>query len=175
MPWSAFAVGLIPFSMFQLLLRGFYAGQNSRTPTLVMIGVGALNVAMMYALSAALPTSSRAVALALAFDIAYAAGAIVLTVLLRRQLHGLDGWRVLRLFVRVAIAGALAAATAYGVVALIQWPGGSGRAVTAARRDRGRRGRDRGLSAGSDPNAGDGTDGSPPARSRADRPLSAYT
>lgn len=126
---AAFAVGLIPFSMFQLQLRGFYAGQNSRTPTLVMIGVGALNVAMMYALSAALPTSSRAVALALAFGIAYAAGAIVLTVLLRRQLHGLDGWRVLRLFVRVAIAGALAAATAYGVVELIQWPGGSGRAV----------------------------------------------
>ena len=127
----AFAVGLIPFSMFQLLLRGFYAGQNSRTPTLVMIGVGALNVAMMYALSAVLSTSSRAVALALAFDIAYAAGAITLTVLLRRHLHGLDGWRVLRLFVRVAIAGALAAATAYGTVALIRWPGGSGLAVTA--------------------------------------------
>ena len=127
----AFAVGLIPFSMFQLLLRGFYAGQNSRTPTLVMVGVAALNVVTMYALSAVLPDSSRAVALALAFDVAYTAGAVTLTVLLRRQLHGLDGRRVLRLFVRVSIAGVLATAAAYATVSLIRWPAGSTIAVTA--------------------------------------------
>ena len=127
----AFAVGLIPFSMFQLLLRGFYAGQNSRTPTLVMVGVAALNVATMYALAAVLSDSSRAVALALAFDVAYTAGAVTLTVLLRRQLHGLDGRRVLRLFVRVTLAGALAAATAYGTMSLIRWLAGSTITVTA--------------------------------------------
>ncbi|MGZ4666256.1 MAG: murein biosynthesis integral membrane protein MurJ [Frankiaceae bacterium] len=127
----AFAVGLIPFSMFQLLLRGFYAGQNSRTPTLVMVGVAALNVVTMYALSAVLSDSSRAVALALAFDVAYTAGAVTLTVLLRRQLHGLDGRRVLRLFVRVSIAGVLATAAAYATVSLIRWPAGSTIAVTA--------------------------------------------
>jgi putative peptidoglycan lipid II flippase len=97
-----------------------------------MIGVGAVNVMTMYALSAALPPSSRAVALAIAFDVAYTVGAVTLTVLLRRRLHGLDGSRVLRLFVRVAIAGALAATVAYATMSLIRWPGGSGIMVTAA-------------------------------------------
>jgi putative peptidoglycan lipid II flippase len=41
-----FVLGLVPFSLFQLLLRAFYALQDTKTPFLVNCGAVALNTAV---------------------------------------------------------------------------------------------------------------------------------
>ena len=104
---SAFAVALVPFSLFQVQLRAFYAHQDSRTPALVNIGVVATNVLGVFILSATVPEEHRAPALALAFAFAYLVGLTATTVLLRRRIGGVDGNRIARVMTRVAItAGA---------------------------------------------------------------------
>ncbi|HVE98915.1 MAG TPA: murein biosynthesis integral membrane protein MurJ [Mycobacteriales bacterium] len=112
---SAFAFGLMSFSVFQLLLRMFYVQQDSRTPALVNIGANAINIAVDVALFAALDGRNRVVGLAVGHATAYTVGAVVLARLMSRRLGGLDGFTVVRTLVRVALASAIGAAAAYGV------------------------------------------------------------
>jgi putative peptidoglycan lipid II flippase len=116
---SAFALALVPFSLFQVQLRAFYAYQDSRTPALINIGVVATNIAAAFTLSALVPLRHRAVALALAFTVAYLAGLAISTFLLRLRLGGVEAHRTARVLTRVTIVagfGAVAAAeVAHGV------------------------------------------------------------
>jgi putative peptidoglycan lipid II flippase len=109
---STFAVALVPFSLYQVQLRVFYANQDSRTPALINIGVVATNIAAAFALSALLPLRHRAVALALAFTVAYLAGLAVSTILLRVRLGGVDANRTARVLTRVTIVAGLGAVVA---------------------------------------------------------------
>ena len=52
---AAFAVALLPFSAFQLQLRGFYAMADSRTPALVMCAVASVNISSALILSGGHP------------------------------------------------------------------------------------------------------------------------
>ncbi|OHV40012.1 MULTISPECIES: murein biosynthesis integral membrane protein MurJ [Pseudofrankia] len=112
---SAFAVALVPFSVFQLHLRVFYAHQDSRTPSLVNIGVVAINVLAAVVLSHLLPPEHRAIALALAFNVGYLAGLCVTVALLRRRLGGMDGDRVIATLARIGVAAGIGAAAASAV------------------------------------------------------------
>jgi len=120
---SAFAVALVPFSVFQLHLRVFYAHQDSRTPALVNIGVVATNVVAALVLSHLLPANHRAVALALAFNVGYLVGLCVTVTLLRRRLGGMDGDRIIATLARISVAAgigsAVASAVAHGLRDLI--------------------------------------------------------
>jgi putative peptidoglycan lipid II flippase len=107
----AFAVGLLPFSVWQLLLRSFYAMQDSRTPALVNIAAIAVNVALDLLFVFVLGLGVQG--LALGFALEYTFGVPVLAWLMRRRLGGLDGRRVLRTIGRTALAGALTAAVAW--------------------------------------------------------------
>jgi putative peptidoglycan lipid II flippase len=109
---AAFAVALVPFSAFQLQLRAFYALADSRTPAMVNFAIAGTNMVTALLLSAALPRGDRAVALALAFALAYLVGAIVCSRLLVRRLAGLDAYRLIRTLVRTAVAGASGAVLA---------------------------------------------------------------
>ena len=115
---AAFAVALPFFSAFQLSLRAFYATTDSRTPALLAIGIGVTNVLAALLFAGVLGSKDRAVALAVAFGISYAAGTAASLVLLRRRLGGLDGACVVRTLVRSAVAAAGAALVALAVVAL---------------------------------------------------------
>ena len=117
---AAFAVALLPFSAFQLLLRGFYAMADSRTPALVMCAVAGVNIASALVLSAAIPSRDRAVALALSFALSYAVGAAICFRLLHVRLRRIDGRRITRTVVRAAVPGIAAAAIAYGLSAAIR-------------------------------------------------------
>jgi putative peptidoglycan lipid II flippase len=117
---AAFAVALLPFSAFQLLLRGFYAMADSRTPALVMCAVAGVNIASALVLSEAIPSRDRAVALALSFALSYAVGATICFRLLHVRLHRIDGRRITRTVVRAAVPGIAAAAIAYGLSAAIR-------------------------------------------------------
>jgi putative peptidoglycan lipid II flippase len=111
---AAFALGLLSFSAFQLLLRVFYARQDSRTPALLNLAVNAVNVAADYTLFALLDGRSRVVGLALGHALAYTVGTVLLARRLRRDLGGLDGARVARTLVRVLLASLLGALGAWG-------------------------------------------------------------
>ena len=117
---AAFAVALLPFSAFQLQLRGFYAMADSRTPALVMCAVSGVNIASALILSEAIPSRDRAVALALSFALSYAAGAAVCFRLLHVRLRRVDGRRITRTVVRSGVPGIVAAAIAYGLCAAIR-------------------------------------------------------
>lgn len=107
----AFAVGLFPFSAFQLLLRAYYAMQDTRTPTLVNLGAVVVNVALDVVLFVGFDLGIQG--LALGHAASYGFGSVMLAVLIRRRLRGLDGARVLSGIGRTTAAGGATAAVAW--------------------------------------------------------------
>jgi putative peptidoglycan lipid II flippase len=106
-----FAIGLFSFSAFQLLLRAFYATQDSRTPALVNVACVAINTAANILFFQLLGVKG----LALGHATAYTFGAIVLALLIRRRIGGLAGRQVIGGLGKVAVAGVVSAAAAYGI------------------------------------------------------------
>ncbi|MFB3738239.1 MAG: murein biosynthesis integral membrane protein MurJ [Candidatus Velamenicoccus archaeovorus] len=112
-----FALGLFSFSLFQLLLRAFYAMQDTRTPALVNVAAVALNTAVDLAYFFPLHLGIRG--LALGHATAYTFGSLVMLVLIVRRLHGLDGRRIGSTLGRTVVAGILTAGVAWGVARLL--------------------------------------------------------
>jgi putative peptidoglycan lipid II flippase len=118
-----FALGLVPFSFYLLLLRAFYARQDARTPTLVNVVLNAVYAV----LSLILFPLARVQGLALAHSLCYLVGAVVAGVLLSRRIGGLDRRRVVEALGRAAAASAVAAAAmglAVAGVNSVMGPGG---------------------------------------------------
>jgi putative peptidoglycan lipid II flippase len=107
----AFAIGLFPFSVFQLLLRAYYAMQDSRTPALVAAAAVAIHIVANLVLFLALDLGVPG--LALGHAIHYVVGSVALVVLIRRRLRGIDGRRILSTVARTTSAGLATAATAW--------------------------------------------------------------
>ncbi|HZA60723.1 MAG TPA: murein biosynthesis integral membrane protein MurJ, partial [Actinomycetota bacterium] len=101
-----FAIGLFPFSAFQLLLRAFYAMQDTRTPLLINVAAVALNTVINLALFPVLDVRG----LALGHAAAYTFAVIVAGVILRRRLGGLEGRTLSTGLARVGAAAAVTAA-----------------------------------------------------------------
>jgi putative peptidoglycan lipid II flippase len=110
---AVFAVGLPAFSAYQLLLRVFYARQDSRTPALINFWANAVNVVADVVAVLVLPADLRVPGLAAGFVLSYVVGSVLAIRRLRIPLGGLDGRRVARLVVRVTLAGTLGGALAY--------------------------------------------------------------
>jgi putative peptidoglycan lipid II flippase len=105
-----FAMGLFSFSTFQLLLRAFYAMQDTRTPFLVNVAAVALNTAVNLVLFPILDVRG----LALGHAVAYTFAALVAGFVLRRRLGGLEGRLLAGGLSRVLAASAATAAAAWG-------------------------------------------------------------
>ncbi|MFE4536788.1 murein biosynthesis integral membrane protein MurJ [Streptomyces scopuliridis] len=117
----AFALGLIPYSVQYVVLRGFYAYEDTRTPFYNTVIVAAVNAAASAVSYVVLPSRWAVVGMAASYGLAYAVGVGVAWRRLRNRLGGdLDGGRVLRTYARLCLAavpGALAAgAVAYAVL-----------------------------------------------------------
>lgn len=97
-----FVLGLVPFSIYQLFLRAFYALQDTRTPFLINCLATVVNVAVNVAAFAALGVEG----LALGHAASYLFGVLVQAIVLSRRIGGLELPRVLRGVVRMAAAGA---------------------------------------------------------------------
>ncbi|MCU1678401.1 MAG: integral rane protein MviN [Frankiales bacterium] len=108
-----FAIGLVPFSAFQLQLRAFYSLADTRTPALINIVVNVVNVAADLALYAVLPPQHRLYGLAAGYALSYVAGWVVATRLLRGRLGRLGTAATLRTIIRLAIAGIAGAGAAW--------------------------------------------------------------
>jgi putative peptidoglycan lipid II flippase len=131
---AAFAVGLPFFSAFQLQTRTFYATGDSRTPALVNIVVAVVDLVVAVTLAFVLDLGVPG--LALGHAASYAAGAVILSVLLGRRLGSLDGPRVRRTVWRAAAAAIMSAAaawaTAWAIAELLPVDRFSGRLIQVA-------------------------------------------
>ena len=107
-----FVLGLVPFSTFQLLLRAFYALQDTRTVFLVNLVAVGVNVVVDLLLFNLLPQRWKIPGLALGHATSYAVGSVLLFAFLARRVGGLEGGRILRSLGRMLAAGVVMAAIA---------------------------------------------------------------
>jgi putative peptidoglycan lipid II flippase len=110
-----FVVGLVPFSTFQLLLRAFYALQDTRTTFLINLVAVGTNVVANLLLFALLPQPWKVPGLALGHALHYTVGSGLLLAALSRRIGGLEGGRILRAVGRMLVAAVVMAVVA-GVV-----------------------------------------------------------
>jgi putative peptidoglycan lipid II flippase len=97
-----FVIGLVPFSLFQLFLRAFYAMQNTKTPFLINCGAVAVNTAINVPMYLWLGVKG----LAAGHAVAYTFGAALQIRAVGRRIGGLDRDRILRSVTRIGAAGA---------------------------------------------------------------------
>jgi putative peptidoglycan lipid II flippase len=105
-------LGLVQFSLFQLLVRAFYALQDTRTPFFVNCAVVAVNTAVNVPMFAWLEVKGLAAGQALA----YTFGVLLLARAMARKVGGLDVRGLFSAATRIA-----AAAAGMGVVVVVAW------------------------------------------------------
>ncbi|GGR74734.1 lipid II flippase MurJ [Streptomyces humidus] len=116
----AFGLGLIPYSVQYVVLRAFYAYEDTRTPFYNTVIVAAVNASASAVCYFVLPARWAVVGMAASYGLAYAIGVGVAWNRLRKRLDGdLDGSHVLRTYARLCIASVPAAlisgAACYGI------------------------------------------------------------
>ncbi|MGG2464734.1 murein biosynthesis integral membrane protein MurJ [Streptomyces sp. RGM 3693] len=109
----AFGLGLIPYSAQYVVLRGFYAYEDTRTPFYNTLVVALVNAAASGLCFALLPARWAVTGMAASYGLAFAVGIAVAWRRLRTRLGGdLDGARILRTYTRLCAAAAPAALAA---------------------------------------------------------------
>ncbi len=123
----AFGLGLIPYSVQYVVLRAFYAYEDTRTPFYNTVIVAACNAAGSALCFLLLPARWAVVGMAASYGIAYAVGVGVAWKRLSRLLGGdLDRARVVRTYARLCGAGLPAALIGGGVAYAVLQALGSG-------------------------------------------------
>src|SRR6202046_910243 len=89
--FAVLCLGLVPYTIFQLQLRVFYAMHDSRTPALIGGVTMVMNIAVNYGALAVLPPGYVVAGLGLGFGMANLLGSALAWRLLSRRLGGLDG------------------------------------------------------------------------------------
>jgi len=109
---AMFSVGLLGFSLYLFILRGFYARRDTRTPFFLNVVENALNIALALLLEPWLGVKGLALALALA----YSASAVVAFLVLRLRVGLLGGRRLVLAIGKIGVAS-LAMGVAVALVA----------------------------------------------------------
>ncbi len=114
----AFAIGLVPYTIQYLYLRGFYALEDTRTPFLLQVIISGVNTALAIGFMVAWrDVDTVAPRLALAYSVSYLLGVWLSHLSLRKRLVSLDGGDLIR-----HLAKLFGAAVPGGVLAwLITW------------------------------------------------------
>ena len=112
---SIFMIGLLPFTLFYVLLRGFYAMEDTRTPFVVTVIFSVIMLALVLWLFTFLPdlgvTSAggpQIAGIALGYALAYWCGFVVLWWWLARRLGSLQSGATAWVLLRLLIAGGIA-------------------------------------------------------------------
>ncbi len=114
---DVFGPGVLLFTVHFLVLRGFYALEQTRTVFLNQCWVAATNIVVAVLLVRAVDPEHTAPALAAAYAAAYLVGSVLSYVVLRRRIGTLDGARLARFLVRLAVVTLLSTGVA-GLAAL---------------------------------------------------------
>ena len=112
---ALFAPGLVLFTSHNLLQRGFYALERTRTEFWVQCVIAATNITLALVLTGGTGPEDTAAGLVLAYGGAYLVGVVGSYLLLRHVLGGLDTPLLVRFLVRLVIAVGLAAVAGYAV------------------------------------------------------------
>nr|WP_255278954.1 murein biosynthesis integral membrane protein MurJ [Actinomadura madurae] len=99
-----FAIALVPFSIYQLMLRVFYAHGDTRTPALVGLVVTTSNIVMAFTAYNVLDVKWIVVGIAGGFAITNLVGTITCWLVLRRKLGGIDGRRIVGGHLKLLVA-----------------------------------------------------------------------
>jgi len=117
---SVFMLGLLPFTLFYVLLRGFYALEDTRTPFLITVGFSLAWLGMAVPLFRAVgPGGPQVAAIAFAYGLSYWLGCGAAWLLLRRRLRGLDSRRTLATLARMLLCGLAAVVVMVGIQDLV--------------------------------------------------------
>jgi len=106
---ALFGIGLVFFTVHYLMLRGFYALEQTRTVFLIQCVVAAVNIVAAVLLVSRADAAATAPALVWAYACAYAVGAVLSYAVLRRRLGSLRTPTLVRFLVRLSIVSVLAA------------------------------------------------------------------
>ena len=120
-----FALGLLGFSLYLFVLRGFYALHDTRTPFFLNLIENGINVVLAFALVGRWGVQG----LAFSYSIAYMVAAVVAFAALRRRVGPIGGRGIARSTGRVAVATAVMGGVAWLVVHAVGEPTGSGAIV----------------------------------------------
>ncbi|MCB5909416.1 murein biosynthesis integral membrane protein MurJ [Streptomyces pinistramenti] len=117
----AFGVGLIPFSVQYVVLRAFYAYEDTRTPFYNTVIVAAVNAVASAACFLILPARWAVIGMAASYGLAYMIGVGVAWRRLGKRMGGdLDSARIVRTYARLAGASIpatlVAGAAVYGIM-----------------------------------------------------------
>ncbi len=116
---ALFGLGLVLFTAHYLMLRGFYALEQTRRVFWIQCVIAATNIVAAVLLTRGATPAQTAPRLVLAYACAYAVGAVLSYAILSRTVGGLAGRRLARFLVRLLIAVAGSAAVAYGLRELV--------------------------------------------------------
>lgn len=112
---SIFMIGLLPFTLFYVLLRGFYAMEDTRTPffvTVIFSAVMLVLVVWLFSILSGLGVTSaggpQVAAIALGYVLAYWVGFLILWWWLAHRLGSMNSGRTAWVLVRLTIAGIVA-------------------------------------------------------------------
>jgi putative peptidoglycan lipid II flippase len=102
--FGVFCLGLLPYTLFNLLLRAFYAEHDSKTPALVGVVSMAVRIAASYAALLLLPAQDVVAGLGFGFGISSLVMAVWLWRILSRRVGGLDTRRINTTLIRMHLA-----------------------------------------------------------------------
>jgi putative peptidoglycan lipid II flippase len=102
--FGAFSLGLMPFVIFQLLLRVFYALHDSRTPAIIGFLTTVATVIGNFVVLAILPFGQVVVGMAFVYGLTSVFSAAIAWRLLNRRIGSLDGRLVTRSLIRMHVA-----------------------------------------------------------------------
>lgn len=105
---SMFAIGLPAFSLFYVLLRSFYARENTKTPFFINLAFNVIHLAVGTTLFFIVTDKYKVASLAFAYSLGYTAVCLYTWKLLSRNQPGLRRGGHLQLLVRLCVATLIA-------------------------------------------------------------------
>jgi putative peptidoglycan lipid II flippase len=125
--FGIFCLGLLPYTVFNLLMRAFYAMHDSRTPALIGVISMAVRIAASFTALLVLPPSAVVAGLGVGFGISSLVTAVWLWWILSRRVGGLGSRRIGASLLRMhlaALPGTIFAAATWYVIGQLA-PGGT--------------------------------------------------
>ena len=117
---AGFSLGLVPYSAQLLLLRGFYAFEDTRTPVLINLASTALAILLCLISGAVLPLKWVTVGLAVALGLGNLLGTVITLKSLGNNVGSFHYVSLLKSHLRLTFVALLAAAPAFAVYFVIE-------------------------------------------------------
>lgn len=112
---QAFSLAMVTFTVHYLMLRGFYANEDNRSPFFIQIVIATVNIGMAVTLTSMVGPGSVAAMLALSYGIAYLVGSVISITWLSRSIGPVVDREMILFAVRLTYATGLSAFVALGV------------------------------------------------------------